>query len=272
MARTLEVSGLRFHVEDEGEGSPVILLHGFPDTARLWRHQVSALVAAGHRCVAPDLRGPGRTERPASVEDYRLPTMVGDVTGILDHLGIERADVVGHDFGAALAWLVASLAPQRVRRLVAMSVGFPGAAGRPRLKALQKMWYRILIQFPGVAEELFRADGFYLLRELLQGGGDQDEYLADLSDVAALSAGFNWYRANLPVDRLLGPAPQLPPVKADTLAIFGTADDYLVEEAMTASEQRVEGRWRYERLEGVGHWLPLQAADRVNELLVEFLA
>jgi len=271
MARSLEVQGLRFHVDDEGEGRPVILLHGFPDTSSLWRHQVPALVAAGHRCIAPDLRGRGRTERPAKVEDYGLVHMVGDVTGILDQLGVETADVVGHDFGAALAWLVASLAPGRVGRLAVMTVGFPGAAGRPTLEGLKKSWYRILIQFPE-AEELFRQDDFYLLRELLQGRGDLDRYLADLADPEALRAGFAWYRANLPLQSLLGPVPALPPVRADTLAIFGTEDDYLVDTAITASESKVQGRWRYERFEGVGHWIPLEAPDRLNRLLVEFLA
>lgn len=272
MERTLEVNGLRFHLDDEGEGRPVILLHGFPDTARLWRQQIAALAKAGHRCVAPDLRGRGRTERPATVEGYRLATMVGDVTGILDALDIERADVVGHDWGAALAWLVASLAPERVNRLVVISVGFPGAAGPPTLESLQKGWYRILVQYEGVAEELFRKNDFYLLKELLQGQGDVERYLADLAEPAALTAGFNWYRANLPIKNLLGPGPALPAVKADTLGVFGTNDRYLTEAAMTASNSKVEGQWRYERLEGVGHWIPLEAPERLNQLLLEFLA
>jgi len=272
MARTFVVGGLRFHVEDEGEGRPVLLLHGFPDTARLWRHQIAALTAAGHRCIAPDLRGRGRTESPPNVGDYALAHMVADVTGILDQVGIERADLVGHDWGAALAWLVASLAPDRVDRLVVLSVGFPGAAGRPKFEALQKAWYRILIQFEGVAEELFQKDDFYLLRELLRGQGDADEYIANLADRAALTAGFNWYRANLPVERLLAPAPDLPSVKADTLAIFGTRDDYVAEASVTASQAKVQGRWRYEPFEGVGHWIPLEATERLNALLVDFLA
>lgn len=272
MAKTLTVDGLRFHVEDEGQGRPVILLHGFPDTSRLWRGQVAALTAAGFRCIAPDLRGRGRTERPAGVAEYGLATMVGDVTGILDALEIERAAVVGHDWGAALAWLVASLAPDRVDRLVAISVGFPGAAGRPQFPELKQAWYRILIQFEGVAEDLFQQDDGYLAREFLRGQGDFEDYLAVFADREALTAGFNWYRANLPVERLLTPIPGLPPVQADTLAIFGTADDYVSERTLTASQAKVAGAWRYERLEGVGHFVPLEAPGRLNELLLEFLA
>jgi pimeloyl-ACP methyl ester carboxylesterase len=268
----LEVNGLRFYLNDEGEGRPVVLLHGFPDTSRLWRHQIDALSKSGHRCIAPDLRGRGRSERPTRVEDYGLAGMVRDITGMLAALGIERADLVGHDWGAALAWLVASLAPERVDRLVVLSVGFPGAASAPKMEALQKAWYRILIQSEGVAEDLFRKDDFYLMRELLQGHGDLEEYLADLADPAALTAGFNWYRANVPLERLLGPPPPLPLVNADTLGMFGTSDPYLVEADMTASQAKVNGRWRYERLEGVGHWIPLDAPEVLNRLLVEFLA
>lgn len=273
MARRLEVGGLRFHVEDEGEGRPVILLHGWPDTARLWRHAIPALAATGHRCVAPDLRGRGRSQRPEAVADYGLSKIVGDVTGILDRLGIERADVVGHDWGAAVAWLVASLAPARVDRLVVMTVGFPGAAGTPTLESLQKSWYRILFQFPGVAEELLSRHDFKLLRLLAPRYPDVEQAAADFADPAALTAGLNWYRANLPVQSLLAESPPpLPPVKADTLAVFATGDDYLTEEAMTASRSKVEGGWRYERFEGVGHWIPLEAPERLNQLLVDFLA
>ena len=121
------VNGLQFHVEETGEGPVVLLLHGFPDTGEVWRRQVPALATAGVRAVVPDLRGRGRSERPGRVEAYALRELVADATGILDALGVDRAHVVGHDWGAALAWSIAALAPQRVDRLVVMSVGFPGA-------------------------------------------------------------------------------------------------------------------------------------------------
>lgn len=204
--------------------------------------------------------------------DYSIVSMVADVTRILDALEVERAAVVGHDFGAGLAWLVASLAPERVERLVALSVGFPGASGPPNLHELQQAWYRILVQFEGTAEDLFQQDDLYLARELLQGRGDFDDYLAVFGDREALTAGLNWYRANLPLERLLAAVPPLPPVKADTLAVYSTGDEYLSERAMTASKARVEGRWRYERIEGASHWIPVEAPDRLNELLLDFLA
>ncbi len=273
MAR-IETNGLTFEVSVEGAGTPVVLLHGFPDTSVMWRHQVAALNRAGFRTIAPDTRGRGRSDKPAAVADYAMTKLVGDVIGIMDGLGIARAHVVGHDWGAALAWVVAMFAPDRVDHLVAISVGCPGAAGPPTLEALQKGWYRILFQFEGVAEDLAQRNDWYLLRELVQNGGEgMDRYIATMSEPGALTAGLNWYRANVPVDRLIadGPAPQLPSVSAPTMGIFGTADLYLTEDAFVRSASKVTGPWRYERLEGAGHFIPLEEPDRLNALLLDFL-
>jgi pimeloyl-ACP methyl ester carboxylesterase len=266
----VEANGLRFHVRDEGSGTPIILLHGFPDTGDLWRHQVPALVGGGFRPIVPDMRGRGRSSRPEAVEDYRLSAMVRDVTGILDALDVRHAHLVGHDWGAAVAWMVAALAPDRVDRLVAISVGAPGAVSKPTLEQLQKGWYRILFQFEGIAEELVQRDNWYLLRELLQGAADMDTYVASLSEPGALRAGLNWYRANLPVQGLLGGRSTVPMVQARTLGIWSIGDLYLTEDPMTRSEQRVRGGWRYERFEG-SHWVPLDQAERLNEVLLDFL-
>ena len=273
MAR-IEANGLGFEVADEGSGKPVVLLHGFPDTSALWRHQVAALTGVGFRTIAPDMRGRGRSDRPAAVADYALAKLVGDVTAIMDALSIQRAHVVGHDWGAVVAWAVAMLAPDRVDHLVAISVGAPGAGGPPTLEALQKGWYRLLFQFPGIAEDLAQRNDWYLMRELLQGGGEGfDTYRSSLSEPGALTAGLNWYRAIAPVERLIpaGPGPQFPPVAAPTMGVFGTADLYVTEEGMVKSATKVTGPWRYERLEGVGHFIPLEAPDRLNELLLDFL-
>jgi len=159
-----------------------------------------------------------------------------------------------------------------VERLVAISVGFPGAAGRPDLEALQKGWYRLLFQFEGVAEDLLRRDDWYLMRVLLGSNADLNRYLEDFSKPEALTAALNWYRANVPVERLLASAPQLPRVQAPALGIWSAGDLYLTERAMTASAEWVAGSWRYERIEDAGHWVPLDQPDRLNALLLEFLA
>jgi pimeloyl-ACP methyl ester carboxylesterase len=269
----IEANGLQFYVRDEGSGTPVLLLHGFPDTGDLWRNQVPALNKSGFRTIVPDMRGRGRSSKPQSVSEFRLSSIVRDVTGMMDSLGIERAHVVGHDWSAAVAWLLAALAPERVDRLVAISVGAPGAGAKPTLEEFQKGWYRLLFLFEGTAEELIQRDDWYLFRLFLGGAKDTDAYVKTLSEPGALTPALNWYRANLPVQALLGRTGglQLPMIKANTLGIWSTGDLYLTEEAMTRSAERVQGSWRYERFGG-SHWVPLDEPDRLNQLLVEFLS
>lgn len=269
----LTANGLRFYVVDEGAGTPVVLLHGFPDTSDLWQPQIAALVQAGYRAIAPDLRGRGRSEQPPHVEDYALANIVRDVPAIMDQLGVARAHIVGHDWGAAVAWVFAALFPQRTDHLVVISVGHPGTGAlmRPSLDELQKSWYQILFQFEGVAEELLQRDDWYLFRELIHGGSDVERYIETLSQPGALTASMNWYRANLHPRLQLGPSPTLPPIQAPTLAIYSTGDLYLPEERLVRSAEFVTGPWRYERLVGISHWVPAQAPDRLNQLLREFL-
>lgn len=268
--RQITVNGIRYFLIDQGEGPEVLLLHGFPDTASLWRHQISALAAAGFRAIAPDLRGRGRTEAPPRVEDYAMPIMVQDVAALLDALEIQRTHIVGHDFGAGLAWLTAAFLPQRVDHLVAISVGHPATRERPTLDELQRSWYQLLFQFEGVAEGVLRQDDWYLLRQLLHGDDDVEEHIADLARPGALTAALSWYRATFPVARLLAPVPRLPPVQAPTLGIWGAGDQFLSEARMVRSAEHVTGSWRYERIEDAGHWIPLDQPERLNRLLLEF--
>jgi pimeloyl-ACP methyl ester carboxylesterase len=256
----------------DGEGTPVVLLHGWPDRGELWRHQVPALADAGHRVVVPDLRGFGDSDRPEDVEHYNLLLLVGDVLGVLDHLDITRAHVVGHDWGAALAWTLASFSPERVERLVAMSVGHPLSFSTAGLEQREKSWYMLLFQFEGVAEELLSRDDWKLFREWLRNDGDVDRYVADLSRPGALTAGLNWYRANAAPRLALETRPPVPAVAAPTLGVWSSGDNYLVEDRMLRSAEHVTGRWRYERIDGASHWMQLDARERVNELLLDFLA
>jgi pimeloyl-ACP methyl ester carboxylesterase len=270
MRRRVRGDGIELDVLDEGAGPAVLLLHGFPDSSHLWRHQVPALAGAGLRVIAPDLRGFGASDRPERVEDYRISRSVADLLAVLDELGVERARVAAHDWGAGVAWLLAALHPDRVERLVAMSVGHPGAQRRT-IEAREKAWYTLLFQFNGVAEELLSRDDWRLLREWLRDEGDIERYVADLSRPGALTAGLSWYRANLHPARQLEPRRPVPPVAAPTLGIWSSGDPYLTEAQMTGSGEHVTGPWRYERIDGASHWMQLDATERVNELLVEFL-
>jgi pimeloyl-ACP methyl ester carboxylesterase len=269
--RRVQGDGVELAVRDEGEGPAVLLLHGFPDSSELWRHQIAALTAAGMRAIAPDLRGRGQSERPAAVEDYGLRHSVADAVAVLDALGLERAHVVGHDFGAAVAWLLATAHGERVGRLVVMSVGHPNTAARRTVEQREAAWYQLLFQFEGIAEELLQRDDWRLTREWLRDDGDVDRYIAELSRPGALTAGLNWYRANLHPRMELRQRPPLPPVDADVLGLWSTRDHYLTEDRMIASGEHVAGEWRYERIEDASHWMQLDAPERVNELVLDFL-
>jgi pimeloyl-ACP methyl ester carboxylesterase len=273
MRREVPGDGVMLSVLDEGEGEPtLLLLHGFPDSSRLWRHQVPRLAGAGLRAIAPDLRGFGDSDKPESVDEYRITRSVADMIALLDELGIERARVVGHDWGAVVAWVLAAVAPDRVERLAVLSVGHPNAARQRTVEDRERGWYMLLFQFEGVAEELVSRDDWRLLREFLRGDGDVEHYVADLARPGALTAALNWYRANSRPDRELAPRRDVPAVPAPTLGMWSTRDHYLREEPMLRSAEHVTGPWRYERVEGASHWMTLDAPDRVSELLVEFLA
>ena len=280
--RTLRVNGIDLHLAEAGPsaGPPVVLLHGFPDSWRLWRHQVDALAGAGMRVLAPDLRGFGETTRPPAVGDYKLRTIVADVTGLLDVMGVERAAVAGHDWGAWLAWRVAMFAPDRVERLVAVSVGHPLAGVATGLPQWRFSWYMLWFLLPGVAERVLPADDWAFFRRWAwddaQPGQDPDldRQLADLSRPGALVAGLNWYRANIDPAAFVATDParsSLPSVACPTLGVWSSRDFALTESQMTRSEQFVTGPWRYERLDDVDHWVPVHAPDQLNQLLLEFL-
>ena len=265
----VEVDGVGIEYEVTGQGRPVLLLHGFPDSGRLWRHQVPALAEAGFSVIVPDLRGYGRSGKPEVVEAYSMPVLAGDVMAVLADLGIARAHVVGHDWGAALAWVLASLVPEKVDHLVAMSVGNP-VTFRRTLAQREKSWYMLLFQFPGIAERWLSEDNWASFRAWAH-HPDADQVIAELEANGSLTPGLNWYRANVAPESWVGPPVQLPPVAAPTMGIWSSGDIALTEAQMTDSAASVTGPWRYERLDGPGHWLQLEAPDRVNALLLDFL-
>jgi pimeloyl-ACP methyl ester carboxylesterase len=266
----IENDGVDLHFEVTGEGRPVVLLHGFPDTGRLWRHQVGALAAAGFQVVVPDLRGYGASGKPTEVEAYSLVVSATDVFAILDHLGLDNAHVVGHDWGAALSWVLGSLAPERVDHLVALSVGHPLSFRSVGLPQLQRSWYMLLFQFEGVAERWLSDDSWANTRGWVN-HPDIDAVIAELEVNGSLTPALNWYRANLPPEALVGPPLALPSVQAPVMGVWSTGDYLLTEEQMTGSSAHVDGPWRYERMEGPSHWIPLDAPDALNKLLLDFL-
>jgi pimeloyl-ACP methyl ester carboxylesterase len=268
----ITANGLSFQVVDEGSGDVVALLHGFPDSSALWRHQIPMLVDAGYRVIAPDLRGFGDSDRPGDPGAYAMEALVGDVLGILDALEVDRADVVGHDWGAALGWALAAFAPQRVRRFVALSVGHPSGYF-DSLRQREMSWYMLFFLFPGVAEEALPRDDWAFLRTWLAGqGGDLERYTTDLARPGALTAALNWYRANITAE-VFGQLTRrpFPPVSCPVLGVWSDGDIGCGEAQMLASRDHVAGPWSYHRIDGAGHWIPLAAPDELGKLLVDHL-
>jgi pimeloyl-ACP methyl ester carboxylesterase len=265
-AQTLKVNGLDMYVSSLGEGPPVLLLHGFPDSHCVWRHQMQALADAGYRAIAPDLRGYGRTQAPADVSSYSIAHLRDDVTGLLDALGIDQVILVGHDWGAAVAWQVAMHAPGRVERLVALSVGHPGAFVSAGLVQRLISFYMAIFVVPGLAERVLPFGDWWFMRRYISDGAQVAQWRSDFSVPGRLTAALNYYRANfkMPARR------NWPPVTMPVLGLWSSRDAALTEAQMRGSASHVAGPFRYERIDGADHWMQLAAPARVNALLLDF--
>ncbi|MGD9696487.1 MAG: alpha/beta fold hydrolase [Thermoleophilia bacterium] len=282
--RRIDVGEVRLAVAEAGDpsGEPVILLHGFPELSHSWRHQLPALAEAGYHAVAPDLRGYGGSDRPAAVEAYAAPKLVGDVAGLIRALGHESAHIVGHDWGGGLAWGLAGNAPQMVRSLTILNAPQGPVSARLRHEdpAQQaKSWYMLLFQFPGVAETWLSQDDFANLHSFVFDTAapgafpeeDRRHFIEALSKDGALTAALNWYRANMPPSSWLRRPPDPPRITVPTLIIWGEADANMDIRLLELSAATVTAPLRVERLPGVSHWVQQEVPEKVNELLVDFL-
>lgn len=266
----LQVNGLHMHVRSVGQGPAVVLLHGFPDTHMVWRKQIGPLVKAGYRVLAPDLRGYGQTDAPEAVSAYRLEHVCADVLGMLDALGIARARIVGHDWGAVAGWMLCTDAPERVEQFVTLSVGHPAAFIHAGLDQKLRSAYLLWFMMPGLAEQSLRAADFYLMRHFTSDRTQVSYWRRSLVDPGRLTAALNYYRANVP--RGFTFASKNDPVTVPTMGIWSSLDPVLGEQQMTDSTRYVSSSFRYERIDGADHWLQVTAAERVNALLLDFFA
>lgn len=266
----VDSSGVALDVEVQGEGQPLVLVHGFPDTKRLWSKMVPDLVAAGFQVITYDQRGYGASDKPAEVDAYAIPFLAIDLTAILDRLSIEKAHIAGHDWGAAVVWATASFAPERVDHLIAMSVGHPSAFAAMNMAQREKSWYMLLFQFEGVAEEWLTANGGANFHEWCH-HPDCDAVLADLERDKSLTAGLNYYRANVPPAALTGPPLELPPIQAPTMGIWSSNDFALNEDQMRSSGQFCANGFRYERIDGADHWMQWEVPEKITPLFLDFL-
>jgi pimeloyl-ACP methyl ester carboxylesterase len=264
----------------------VVLLHGFPEFWYAWRNQIASLAAAGFHVVAPDLRGYNRSEKPSGVGSYRLERLVDDVVELVDHFGVGRANVVGHDWGGVIAWEFGHRRSDRLERLVVLNAPHPEALERELRSPAQlaRSWYALFFQLPRVPEAILeRTEGWLgaLLRtdptnSTAFDESDVERYEHAIARPGALRAAIDYYRAfgRSQLRRWVGLAEsngRNPTIESDTLVIWGEQDSALGTELLDGLDRWVPGV-RIERLPGASHWVQNDEPERVTALVEEFLA
>ncbi len=269
---TVDREGLTFDVLDEGpiDGEPIVLLHGFPERATSWRLVAPILHAAGYRTLAMDQRGYAPLARPPRRRDYRVTDLAADVVALIDRIGGpgHKAHVVGHDWGAVVAWSLAADHPDRVRTLTAVSVPHPAAYldALPRGQVF-KSWYMAAFQLPYLPELTARPGG--VMEKMLRATGMTDDDVArfrtEIVDDGALPTALNWYRA-LP---LTDPRTSGRKVRVPTTMVWSDGDTAIGRWGVEHCERYVDAPYRFVELEGVSHWIPTEAPEALAEAIVE---
>jgi pimeloyl-ACP methyl ester carboxylesterase len=256
-------------------GPAVLMLHGFPETSYEWRYQMAALAGAGYHVIAPDQRGYSPGARPETTGDYALTDLFLDALGLMSALHIDRFHVVGHDWGAAVAWGVALLNPSAVISLTSVSIPAPGAlattlADKTSCQYDDFAFYDLFVQ-PS-SQDLLLGSGAAGLRSVYAELSPyaEREYMNALDSEDALNAAMNWYRANVKDRQIIGAAPL--PVTVPTMVVWGDQDDKVCRATIDLSAQYVSAPYRLVVVPGADHWLPEGAPDALNQALLEHLA
>lgn len=261
---TYRHAGLTFDYRDAGAGEPVVLLHGFPEDAACWDRVVPLLHQADLRTITPDQRGysPGAT--PKRRRDYTIDRLTGDVVALLDHLGLERAHIVGHDWGGGVAWSLAMMYPERVASLVALATPHPAAMVWSLTRSTQglRSYYMLLFQLPWLPERLSARSMERMLGASGLDAGEARRYALRYADPTRLTGPLNWYRA-LPFS---GRMPD-PMVTVPTTYLWGRRDGFLGPEAATKTGDFVAGDYTFVEVDAT-HWLPENDPEDVADAII----
>ena len=269
-------NGLTFDVRDAGpaDGPVVVLLHGFPQHNDSWDAVIARLTAQGYRCLAPNQRGYSPGARPTRRRDYRIPELVGDLGALIDASGAQQVHLVGHDWGAAVAWAAAAEMPQRLKTVSPVSVPHPAAFIKSFLNSRQGLasYYMYLFQLPRIPEwTMLRRNGSFMSKSLRQAG--QTPAVAErdaqaMLEPGALTAAINWYRA-IPLSK---PRSITQKVSVPTLYVWSDGDIALMPKSAHNTARYVDGEYRFEIMRGVSHWIPDEQPDQLADLLLEWFA
>ena len=281
-----QIGGVRLHYAERGSGDRlVILLHGFPEFWYSWRHQLMAL-GDHYTVVAPDMRGYNLSDKPARVEDYKINLLVDDVLGLIRHFGRQQAAIVGHDWGAGIAWVVAQMYPDYVSKLVAMQVP-PMAAWRANMTLRQALssWYMLFFQLPRVPEWLMSAKDYAFVERIFKKtvarpgaftDADIAIYKEALREPGALTAAINYYRANVFSMFMKSKRPEEEltdhRIRVPVLFIYGEQDHAVLPETVRDVKSYVDAPYREVRIKQSAHWVQNEAVSEVNAALSSFLA
>ena len=277
---TIETNGIKLHVVQAGpkSGIPVVLLHGFPEFWYGWRNQIPALVEAGCRVILPDQRGYNLSDKPKGVKAYSVFTLVDDIIGLIDALGYEKVNLVGHDWGAAVSWALAIKYPERLHRLSIMNVPHPAVMRRfltRDLEQIRRSWYVFFFQLPWLPEAGMQQDNWRGAVGALRGSGkihtftneDIEKYKEAWSQPNAMTSMINWYRA------LIRYQPAMPKdlrIKVPTLMMWGMKD-FALSHRMARPSMDFVDEGNLILFPEATHWVQHDAAEEVNHYLVDFL-
>jgi pimeloyl-ACP methyl ester carboxylesterase len=307
---TIATNGVELNVVEAGSGFPVVLCHGWPELSYSWRHQIPVLADAGYHVLAPDQRGYGRSSRPEAIEDYDIAHLTGDLVGLLDALGEEKAVFVGHDWGSMVVWQMALLAPERMSGVVGMSVPYLHRGPMAPTEMMRNVFgdnffYILYFQEPGVAEAELESDVTRTMRKLLAGAIVEEGGLPDPSTFAndgrgfvermpepeslpgwlsqtevdhyaaeftrtGFAGGLNWYRN---MDRNWGLTESVGDNKVPMPSLFigGKLDPVLVMTPPHSGEEWLADHRGTVLIDGAGHWVQQEKPDEVNAALLGFL-
>lgn len=274
------IGGVKLHYATAGSGEKlVILLHGFPEFWYSWRHQITAL-SGEFTVIAPDMRGFHLSDKPRTVADYEIDNLVDDVVGLIHHFGRENAAVIGHDWGASVAWALASKYPEKLWKLGALQVPpIPVWKKNQSIRQFFASWYMFFFQIPFLPEFLFKLNDYAMLTNALQNSTAQPgvftredlrEYKKAWSEPFALTAMLNYYRANI-LKRFFSKGSEPKKIEVPTLFIYGERDSAVLPQTVENVGEYIEAEFREVRIPESGHWVQQEAKDAVSKILREFL-
>lgn len=277
---TIETNSIKLHVVQAGpqSGVPVILLHGFPEFWHGWRKQIPALVSEGCRVLIPDQRGYNLSDKPKGIKNYRVDILVEDIVGLIDALGYEKVNIVGHDWGGIVAWTLAHKHPERLHKLGILNVPHPSVMRKflsHDLEQMRRSWYVAFFQLPWLPEAWMRRDNWRGAELALRGSGkihtftneDIEKYKEAWLQPDAMTSMLNWYRASV---RNISWASKDMRIKVPTLMMWGMKDFALTHRMARPSMDYVD-EGNLILFPEATHWVQHDAAEEVNHYLIDFI-